>query len=705
MQSIGEDAIRGRVCVEQTSDRHSTDSVLAEIFGLKSFRPLQREIIEALLASQSVLGILPTGAGKSLCYQLPSQILGGLTIVVSPLIALMRDQVRSLRDRGIWAAALHHHQSGIDQEKILAAARTGVLSLLYVSPERLRQPRLVRTLAAVTVSLLVVDEAHLISQWGHDFRPDYQGIRDFRERVGLPPVLAVTATATPRVKRDIIQALALDHGPLKVVEGSVDRPNLNLSVRHVASEAEKFAEVARRVKAEQGAVLIYTDSRARTETWARQLHRVLKEPVSSYHAGMAASDRQMVEQRFLQREVRVVAATNAFGMGVDRGDIRLVIHVGIPESLDAYYQEIGRGGRDGEPGQAFMVWHDDDLRRRKWRLRQDQPDPGIVVRIVERLASDLPESGSQPWRWEPNQEMIPVILALLEEMGYVDIEEKALTSARIERLECPWPVSLGELLTNRLTTQYRYRLQRFQAMEEYLGESGPCRRERLLQYFGQALTPGPRFDCCDRCQGEQGPGPVERSAEDLMSALRAWRYAVAREKNVAPYLVFQDRVLQDICQRMPMTLEQLSGCHGVGPKKIESFGLELLAIVKAHAISPEVVPASEDSALARAFSLFESSVAFSQVLERIPRSASTVLGYLERWMSQADIDVVRAYGFSLVKTETYDLISEAFALEGDDRLRPVMDRLQGTVTYQDLRVARAIYRRSREEKLKDVPRQ
>jgi ATP-dependent DNA helicase RecQ len=174
---------------------------------------------------------------------------------------------------------------------------------------------------------------------------------------------------------------------------------------------------------------------------------------------------------------------------------------------------------------------------------------------------------------------------------------------------------------------------------------------------------------------------------------------------VAPYLVFQDRVLQDICQRMPMTLEQLSGCHGVGPKKIESFGLELLAIVKAHAISPEVVPASEDSALARAFSLFESSVAFSQVLERIPRSASTVLGYLERWMSQADIDVVRAYGFSLVKTETYDLIAEAFALEGDDRLRPVMDRLQGTVTYQDLRVARAIYRRSREEKLKDVPRQ
>ncbi len=678
----------------ELNTHQKTERALRETFGLKSFRPLQREIIDALLAGQSVLGVLPTGAGKSLCYQLPSLVLGGLTLVVSPLIALMRDQVRSLREKGIWAAALHHQLSQADQEKILMATRAGKLSLLYVAPERLRQARLIRTLSAVLVSLLVVDEAHLISEWGHDFRPDYQAIRDFRDKVGVPPVLAVTATATPRVKRDIIQALALDQGPLKIVEGSVDRPNLRLEVHKVEDEAAKVEAVAEIVQANDGAVLLYADSRERTETWARILSQRLHEPVAAYHAGMAAGDRQLVEGQFLQGEVRVVAATNAFGMGVDRSDIRMVAHVGIPESLDAYYQEIGRGGRDGEPSLAVMMWHADDLRRRRWRLAQDEPRAGLVRGVMAQLTQDLPEGERRFWQWDRDNEMVSVILALLEEMGYLEIDEKGPGSARSQRLECPWPGSLSDLVVHRLATQYHHRKLRFAAMEEYLAQTGPCRRERLLRYFGQSLANTERLDCCDCCEHEAGQLPRSQASEvDLMARLKAWRSEIARSRQVAPYLIFHDRVLQEICQRLPLTWEQLGACHGMGSKKLESFGDQILAMVRQQKNASDPVPASEDTAIARAFSLFDSNVAFSVVLERIPRSASTILSYLERWMAQADGAVVKAYGGSLIHQDTYARICEAFTVEGDLRLRPVMDRLEERVSYQDLRIARAMYRR------------
>lgn len=683
--------------------------VLVETFGLVSFRPLQRDIIGPLLNGESVLGILPTGAGKSLCYQLPSQVLGGLTIVISPLIALMRDQVSGLWAKKIAAAALYHHQDGSMQERIFTALRERRLSLLYVAPERLRQPRLVRALEAISISLLVVDEAHLISEWGHDFRPDYQGIREFRQRVGNPPVLAVTATATPPVKRDIIQALLLDQGPFHVVEGSVDRPNLHLSVIKVGSAAEKRERVRKMIARSPGAVLIYVDSRARTETWARWLSTELGEPVAAYHAGMPSNLRQSVERRFLGKELRVVAATNAFGMGVDRPDIRMVIHVGIPESLDAYYQEIGRAGRDGEPGLAALFWQDDDLRRRQWRIRQDQPDRGGIRRILMRMEQELARGQKELWEWGADDSTVPMMLALLEEMGYLDIEEKGIAGARMERLQCPWPASLEELLWNRVSVQYQSRLERFGAMRLYLEGAGVCRRQRLIEYFGQSLPLLARLDCCDRCDRlQRGEGAETTAVEgpdgldpgDLMRALRAWRTNIARTEGIAPYLVLHDRVLQEICQRMPKTHEQLGGCHGIGPKKLERFGDAILALVRDHDVESAAgaLAVGDDTAMARAFALFDNNLALPRVLTRIPRSAATVIGYLERWIAQANGDVARAYGFSLIHPENYQAIRRAFQIEGDDRLKPVMDRLAGTVSYQDLRIARALYRREKTER-------
>jgi ATP-dependent DNA helicase RecQ len=457
---------------------------------------------------------------------------------------------------------------------------------------------------------------------------------------------------------------------------------MDVKVETVAAQAERV----------DGAVLIYADSRRGTETWARDLSARLKEPVAAYHAGMPAADRQAVEHRFLTRELRVVAATNAFGMGVDRADIRLVAHVGIPESLDAYYQEIGRGGRDGDPAHALMVWQAADLNRRRWRMRQDAPNDQAVTKILQTLAADVVPGEPRFWQWDRTNETIPLIVSLLEEMGYLDVSEKALSSARLAALEHPWPETLGDLINHRLAMQYQYRLRRFEAMEAYLAPDGPCRRSRILEYFGQLSVPaGVLVECCDRCQ--QSHTPKAPPSPDAHAALRAWRTQQARALGVPPYLILHDRVLQGIVERMPETLEHLSACPGMGPKKLEQFGREILTVLKAHHPGADSWDASDATAIARAFQLFDSNMAFSLVVERIPRTPSTVLTYLERWIAQAEPDTARAYALSLIRSEQYLAISEAFQLEGDDRLRPVMDRLSGMFSYQDLRVARALYRR------------
>ena len=328
--------------------------LLIERFGHAAFRAHQVRVLGPLLAGRSVLAVLPTGAGKSLCYQLPALMAPGLTLVVTPLISLMQDQVATLRRRGIAAAYLNSLLRPEQRRIVLDAALHGRLKLLYCAPERLGAlvPRLVR--AAQPVSLLAVDEAHCIVEWGNEFRPVYRRLGEYRYRLQRPPTIALTGSATPAARAEILQVLRLPHAELVVT--SFDRANLVFAVERVSDDRARFAGLRRRIREADGHTIVYAPTRRLTELVARALLR-MGVRAAPYHAGLSAGTRRQVLLEFLRDRVPVVVATSAFGMGIDKADVRRVVHWGPPRTLEGYYQEAGRAGRDGRRSECVLLWH------------------------------------------------------------------------------------------------------------------------------------------------------------------------------------------------------------------------------------------------------------------------------------------------------------------------------------------------------------
>jgi ATP-dependent DNA helicase RecQ len=363
----------------------SIADTLAGTFGHAAFRPGQQPIVDCALAGRDLLAVMPTGSGKSLCYQLPALLLPGMTVVVSPLISLMKDQVDDLQHRGIRAFALHSMQTSEERWSILDAVRGGTVRLLYVAPERFAGDRFVERLAAVPLARFVVDEAHCVSQWGHDFRPDYRRLGEAANRCrragspagpGRPPILAFTATATPEVRDDIVSLLGL-RDPRVFVSG-FDRPNIELRVLPVTGDAEKHERLARLVGSRRA--LVYGATRRRVEEAAETLVAAGL-PAAVYHAGLSDTERARVQDEFAAGRLQIVCATNAFGMGIDRPDIDAVIHVDIPGSVEAYYQEIGRAGRDGRSAVATLLWNYGDVRTREFLIDKAKEDDGKRARV------------------------------------------------------------------------------------------------------------------------------------------------------------------------------------------------------------------------------------------------------------------------------------------------------------------------------------
>lgn len=352
-------------------------------FGLSRFRPGQREVIESIVAGHDCMCVMPTGGGKSLCYQLPSVIRPGLTIVVSPLIALMKDQVDGLARQGIAAALINSTQSQGEQNASLNAVASGEYQMVYVAPERLRNTRFLEAIRATPIQLLAVDEAHCISQWGHDFRPDYARIGQFRDLLGGVQTVALTATATPRVRDDIVDVLRLER-PKRFMSGFA-RPNLHFGVVQKKSDREKEKELAGFLARVDGSGIIYSATRKRCEALVELISKELKMPVGAYHAGLLPDQRRVIQERFMNNDLRVIVATNAFGMGIDKPDLRFVIHYNMPGSLEAYYQEAGRAGRDGQHSQCVMLHSFQDRHIQEFFIDNSYPDRSLIQSVYEFL--------------------------------------------------------------------------------------------------------------------------------------------------------------------------------------------------------------------------------------------------------------------------------------------------------------------------------
>jgi ATP-dependent DNA helicase RecQ len=482
--------------------------ILRDVFGYDSFRPGQEAIVDSLLAGRNVLAVMPTGAGKSLCFQIPALVKNALTIVVSPLVALMQDQVTALKLSGVAAETINSAASREDNVEIWQRVAAGAVNILYLAPERLMTDRMISALQRLNVALIAVDEAHCISQWGASFRPEYDALQNLKHAFPGVPIGAFTATADETTRRDMVTKIF--DGRADIYVSGFDRPNIKLAVERKTNSAKQLLDFMKDRKGESG--IVYALSRKKAEEWAIEL-RSEGYKAYAYHAGLSAETRAEHQNIFMAEKGIIICATIAFGMGIDKPDVRFVFHADLPGTLDAYYQEIGRAGRDGEPADAHMIFGMQDVVMRRKFIDNEGGDEKFAKQQQRRLNS----------------------------------------------------------LVN-------------------YAQATTCRRQILLQYFGEKSEPCQNCDAClgyvdmnqtavripkreqrkeRNAQFSQG---MSAKSDALLVRLKALRMKLAKSRGVAAYIIFSDRTLIDMASKVPLTRWDFGEVHGIGEAKQEQFG-------------------------------------------------------------------------------------------------------------------------------------
>jgi len=504
-----------------------TDAVasLQKHFGFEDFREGQREVISSILEGKDAVVVMPTGSGKSLCYQLPAMILDGVTLVVSPLIALMKDQVDALRARGLPATFINSSISDSEQHARIESLRRREHKLVYIAPERFRSSRFNAALQQIPISLVAVDEAHCISTWGHDFRPDYLRLRSVIKSLGQVQTLALTATATPYVRSDIVQQLGLNR-PQTFVSG-FDRPNLSIEVIHTEKERQKISLIRTLARQIPGSGIIYASTRKAVEQVGNKL-KALDLGVSIYHAGLSDGMRIKAQDDFMSGRTQMIVATNAFGMGIDKPDIRFVVHYQMPGSIEAYYQEIGRAGRDGLPSTCVLLFNYADKNTHDFFIEGSYPDISIIKQVYDSLAAtelrriELSTAELARRTGESNEMAVQSALYILERAGHIQRTAPALNRGARGAQQGRSIIMLDSVPATKLRVDpadvsRRGELERrkLRAMIDFC-YTDHCYRAHILNYFGDRKSER-RCGTCGNCKPKTASAPILSAPVDTSS--------------------------------------------------------------------------------------------------------------------------------------------------------------------------------------------
>ena len=720
----------------QTAFKTSVQSLLKTQFGYDQFRPLQEEIIQHVLSGQDALVLMPTGGGKSLCYQLPALMLEGIAVVISPLIALMKDQVDGLKANGVAAEFINSSLNFTEILEIEDEAREGKLNILYVAPERLALPGFREFLRTLKVSLIAVDEAHCISEWGHDFRPDYLNLKTLRDDFPSVPVIALTATATMKVRDDIVRHLKLESA--RLFQSSFNRENLIYHVWPKQNALKTLVSFLEQYKDQS--VIVYCFSRKDTEALASQLGAHGFKALA-YHAGLEGELRSAIQEQFIKDEIQIIVATIAFGMGIDKPDIRLVAHYDLPKSVEGYYQETGRAGRDGLPSACVLFFSygdkikqeffidklEDEAERRKAKMKLNQMISFCQLNRCRRkfLLEYFGETFASA-----NCGRCDVCIRATQTFDATDAVQ-AILSAVISTGERFGVTYIAEILkgsvTEKVLARRHERLSIFGKLAHYneaeikeligyvldkellikVGEEYPILN---VSQVGQAFLSGSekiflpklraRLPIAAGTGGKKTKSRMKTPQDlnydrGLFEKLRSLRKNIADRKGVPPFVIFPDAALYEMAYYFPQNREAFSKIFGVGTKKLEEFSKEFIKVISEYVsvkgLKAPTVGASTSLTYEETRRLLQEKLSLEDISQRRKLTVGTILSHLEKLAEEAG-EVGQKIPVDHLEFPEHRLakIKSAFEKTGNSKLSPVKEILGEDFSYEEIRLARVL---------------